>query len=372
MGILIGPRLCLLLFVAGLLGGCGGSSAIRGNLTYDLRPKEERALVYWPPTADVPRYRYLGELVGEPNFEDGRERSTNVVMSTLQWVAGVFEKKPQVLMQRPQQGVTGNSGRVYVIDSGRNVVFVFDPSAPAEQKSDQGKGQMLMWEFADSRTRFQGLIAVTAAWGDHIAVSDATLGVVVRLDKDGAPAGLIGLGQLKRPTGIAFDPARQLLFVSDTKANDIKVFDATGRLVNTIGSGGERPGEFNAPTHLAFAKGRLYVADTLNSRVQVFDADGRYQRQLGERGLYVGNLARPKGIAVGDDGIVYVIESYYGHLLVYTEKGEFLMGINGSGLKDGGFVLPSGVWTDKLGRVFVADMFNGRVVVFQFLGHDGG
>ena len=101
----------------------------------------------------------------------------------------------------------------------------------------------------------------------------------------------------------------------------------------------------------------------------MFDTEGKRVSGFGERGLYVGNLTRPKGVAVDDaTGIVYVIESYFAHLLTYSEKGEFLLGINGSGLPGGEFLLPSGVWTDHQGRLFVADMFNGRVVVFQFLG----
>ena len=95
-------------------------------------------------------------------------------------------------------------------------------------------------------------------------------------------------------------------------------------------------------------------------------------RGFGERGLYVGNLMRPKGIALGDGAITYVVESYHGHLLAFNQQDELLLDITGSGLKGGEFQLPSGVWTDKRGRIFVADMFNGRIVVFQFISPSGG
>jgi len=367
-------RLCLplALLLVGALSGCGGSNAIRGQLTYDLRPEAQRSLVFWPPNAEVPRYRYLGELVGEHNFVDVGGGDRNPVVSTLRWWAGVDEINNPRLLRRPQHGAVGDNGRVYVVDTGRNALFVFDPRAPKEEESDRGAGQLLTWEHADARTRFQGPVAVATVWKGDVAVSDAALGFVARLDATGAPVARIGAGQLKRPTGLAFDAARGFLFVADTAAHDIKVYDETGQLVNTFGSPGQSAGEFNAPTHLAFAGGFLYVSDTLNSRVQVFDADGRYLRHFGERGIQIGHLARPKGVAVGEGGVVYVVESYFSHLLAYTEKNELLIGINGSGLKDGTFLLPAGVWTDSHGRVFVADMFNGRVVVFQFLGHDGG
>lgn len=362
---------CLGVALAALaLGGCGGIDSIRGQLTYDLRAPGARSLVVWPPKADVPRYRYIGELVGQSNFVDQREKSRNPVIVTLEWVAGVNEKsRNELTLERPQHGTVSDKGRVYVVDAGRNAIVVFDPNAAQAEESERGTGLMSIWPLADARTRFQGPVAVTTVWGGDIAVSDAALGFVARLDDAGVPTGKIGAEHLLRPTGLAFDPARGLLYVADTVDNNIKVYDEAGRRVRTIGAAGEGPGQFNAPTHLAFADGKLYVSDTLNSRVQVLDAEGRHLRSFGQRGLYVGHLTRPKGIAVGD-GVVYVVESYYGHLLTYGAGGEFLMGINGSGLDKGEFLLPSGVWTDKQGRVFVADMFNRRVVVFQFLGHD--
>lgn len=361
-------RLVITLLLACLLSACAGTDVVRGRLVYDLRPEGRRSLVLWPPGDDMPRYRYLGELIGEPNFVDVSDKSLTPVVTALKWIAGVFETPATQLLQRPQDGTVSDKGRIYVVDAGRKAVVVFDPRAPEEEKSDRGEGQMLVWEFADARTRFEGPVSVAMVWGGDIAVSDSRLGLVARLDEAGRPVGWIGGNELQRPTGLAFDPVRGLLFVADTVAGNVKVYDSAGKIARVIGGPGDGPGQFNAPTYLAFAGGHLYVSDTLNSRIQIFDADGRHVGGFGERGLFVGNLARPKGIAAGEGGVIYVIESYYNHLLAYNERGDFLLGINGSGLKNGGFLLPSSVWTDKQGRVFVADMFNGRIVVFQFLG----
>lgn len=363
-------RFILGFIVIGLLCGCGGSNTIRGEFTQDLRAEDQRTLVVWPHESEVPRYRYLGELVGEPNFVDSGRDKRPPVVAALQWLAGVNEKVSPVVLHRPQHGTVDDKGRIYVADAGRNAVFVFDPTAPADEESDRGAGRLLVWNYATPRTRFQGPVAVASVWGGDIAVSDSALGIVARINQSGIPVAQIGAGKVKRPTGLAFDAARGLLFVADTAANDVKVFDEGGTLINVVGSPGEGSGKFNAPTHLAYADGHLYVSDTLNNRVQVFDSEGSYLFQFGDRGLNVGDLARPKGIAVGSGGVVYVIESYFGYLLAYSHSGEFLIGINGSGLQGGQFLLPAGVWTDKDGRVFVADMLNGRVVVFQFLGHD--
>lgn len=367
-------RLNILAVIVALLSGCATDQGVRGRLKYDTRQVGPRDMTLIPHPPDIPRYRYLGELVGESNFEDISDKSLNSTINILKWLAGVSERKTPILMQRPHHGTVGDNGRVYVVDAGRNAVIVFDqkaPLAPDEEVSERGEGQMLIWEFADARNRFQGPVAIATVWNGDIAVSDAILGVVARLNKKGEPVGMLGADNLQRPTGLAFDPVRGLLFVADRLDNSIKVFDATGKIVNTFGSAGDGPGELNAPTHLAFSGGRLYVSDTLNSRVQIFDGDGRWIRQFGQRGVFVGNMTRPKGVAVGEGGIIYVVESFFAHLLAYNEQDEFMLGISSSGLKGGEFLLPSGVWADKSGRVFVADMFNARVVVFQYLGGDG-
>ena len=237
-------------------------------------------------------------------------------------------------------------------------MFVFDEKA----------GELLLWEQADAARRFLAPAGV-ALGGERVFVSDAELGAVFVLDRQGEPRSVIGARQLKRPTGLVRDAASGRLFVADTYAHDIKVFDDRGALVATWGQRGSAAGEFNFPSHLALAGGELYVTDTLNNRVQVLrSSDGAFVRQFGTRGLTLGQMVRPKGVGVDAEGNVYVVESLYDSLLVYSPRGEFLMPIGGTGKATGRFYLPSGVWVDGKNRVHIADMFNGRVVLFQFLG----
>ena len=199
-------------------------------------------------------------------------------------------------------------------------------------------------------------------------MADADIGYVIRLDGDGNPNGSLGRDVLQRPTGLGRDPVAREIFVADSAAHDVKVFDEQGTLLRTLGRRGVAPGEFNGPTHLSFADGRLYVTDTLNARVQVLSPAGEPLGAVGQRGLFVGNLVRPKGVVTDRDGHIYVIESYFDHLLIYDDTGRLLLPVGGSGSGVGRFFLPSGAWSDDSDRIFVADMFNGRVVVMQYLG----
>lgn len=334
-------------------------------LHFGMEDAPEGRRLMWPQAPEVPRFMYAGQLLGEVNFRSAPAEANGVAGLLRRLVALVIGEQPPTVLQRPQSGTVDGMGRILVTDASRQAVFVFDPVA----------GEMLVWDKADGLANFIAPIGITSGANGQILVADAQLGIVARLDSRGNPGRAIGRDVLKRPTGLAYDAVRKRIFVADTYAHDIKVFDDDGQLLKVIGRHGEGAGEFNFPTFLAFARGELYVTDSMNSRIQVFaDGGDRLRLSFGRRGLYVGNLVRPKGLTVDSDGNIYVVESYHDHLLVFNRDGNFLMAIGGLGQETGSFYLPAGAWVDSRNRVFVADMFNGRVVVFQYLetGGDGG
>jgi len=353
---LAGAMLCALALGV-LLAGCASAPRV---LRFDTESAPDAKRIVWPPPPEVPRYAWAGQLLGEANFQRQGEQSGGAG-NFLRWLAGVIvgETQQPVRVQRPQAGAIDAAGRIYVTDAGNSAVFVFDAVA----------GELVVWDKAEPRANFLSPVGIAVGPGGDILVADSRLGIVARLDASGNPRRSIGRGTLKRPTGLAYDPQGKRIYVCDTAAHDIKVFDDGGRLVKTIGRRGDGDGEFNFPTYLAFARGELYVTDTMNSRIQVLsDAGAVVKLHFGTRGTSVGNLVRPKGVAVDSEGNIYVVESYYDHLLVFSPRGELLLAFDGSRQGIGKFDLPAGVWVDAGNRVFVADMLNGRIPVFQFLG----
>ena len=339
-----------------LLGGCAD---IKYTLRLDPEQRTQATAKVWPPAPDIPRYRYVGQLLGEENLVSEEANRRNMGIKVFHWLVGLFDGGDgKITLKRPQSGTVDANGRIYVTDISNHAVFVFDQAA----------GKLLVWEQAQATRRFVTPIGIVMGAGGQVLVADAELGEVFRLDPDGKPLGSFGKGRLNRPTGLARDAKRGRIYVADTHAHDIKVFDDAGQWLETLSSHGESEGELNFPTHLAFQGDKLYVADTMNARVQIFDPQGKLQASLGKRGLYYGDLTRPKGVTVDANGNIYVVESFYDNILVFDAQGNFLMPIGGTGKEVGQFYLPSGLWSDSRGRIYVADMFNGRIVIFEFLG----
>ncbi len=337
------------------MAGCADNHLVMNiaDTGQDVAPK------VWPAPPDEPRYRYVGELTGEDNFRPDNWANQSSATKLFNWLVGLTGLNSQPLvLQRPQSGMVDAEGRIYVTDIGRGAVFVFDKPA----------GKLEVWETARGNSRFVSPIGIAQGARDEILVADSELGSVFRLDKKGNLLGEFGHDILERPTGLARDAKRGRVYVADTRAHDLKVFDDDGKLINVIGQRGEGDGEFNFPTYLAFVEDKLYVTDTLNSRIQIFDEDGNFIAKFGKLGLNVGNLVRPKGVALDSFGNIYVIESLYDNMLVFDNDGRSLLALGGSGKGIGEFYLPSGIWIDNHDQVYIADMYNGRITVLQFLG----
>lgn len=134
----------------------------------------------------------------------------------------------------------------------------------------------------------------------------------------GAEAGLVpevSIGELDGPEEYLFGRIGSLavdgdrnVYVFDTQANHVRVFDPAGAYLATFGREGEGPGEFaRAETIAVLPDGRLVVRDPGNMRVQVFDpASGGTE----EWPYNSGNTYRPgHGLPTDTRGRTYLLTS---------------------------------------------------------------
>ncbi len=348
-------RQCATIVVLLFLTGCAQT---KYRFEYHKPITNPGADIVWPQEPDIPRYQFVGDIRGENNFKE-IEGSAGIIRQGANWLGRlIFGEEAPRLLYRPQSGaIDSKNQRLYITDVGLKAVYVFDLV----------NGNVDVWEGISSDQHFIAPIAITLISEERLLVTDSELGLIAQFDKEGNYQKQFGDKKLIRPTGITYDAAHKRVFIADSAAHSVEVFAEEGKWLFTIGGKGEVDGKLNSPTFLTFAKNKLFVADTLNARVQSFDFDGKWLSSFGRRGMSVGDLPRPKGIAVDSEGHIYVVESYYDFLLVFNEQGQGLLPIGGTGKKPGQFYLPTGVWVDDTDKVYVADMFNSRVSVFQYL-----
>lgn len=128
--------------------------------------------------------------------------------------------------------------------------------------------------------------------------------------------------------------------------------------------------EFNMPTDILVApNGDLVVLDAGNFRIQILDRDGRFIRQWGEVGDSLGQLARPRGLAMDPDGLIYVSDGFFSNIQVYTPQGRLLLPMGEHSLEVGAghYALIAGLAVDETSRLYVLDQFFKKIEVIRKL-----
>jgi DNA-binding beta-propeller fold protein YncE len=268
------------------------------------------------------------------------------------------------MVVRPYSIAVDSHGRAIVTDPGAAGVHIFDFEHHRYkfiERRENEKDAMLAPQ----------CVALDAR--DNIYVTDSESGKIFVFDAEGKYRHAIGSlkggeGYFKRPTGIAVDSAAQRIYVTDTLRDKIYVMDMQGSVLQTIGKHGKEQGEFYYPTELHIDHDNLLVVDAMNFRVQWFGRTGVAERMMGQIGDSVGQMFRPKGVAVDSEDHVYVVDGLSGMVQVFDREGRLLYYFGKRGTALGEFQLPSGVFIDHNDRVFVVDSFNRRVQVFDYHG----
>jgi DNA-binding beta-propeller fold protein YncE len=323
------------------LDGCAAGGAVRLEAP---RPVGEELV--WPAPPDQARIRHVRSFASTEDL--GFRRS--IVGRVLDFVRG---RDRTQRLQHPYGIAVTVDERIYVVDS----------AAKGVHEYDLPRGR---YRFLDG-DGFGNPIGVAVDRRGRILVSDSEAGAIVVLDEGGDEVDRITSG-LQRPTGIAIHPTTEDLYVVDTEAHSVVVFDRDGNRTASFGRRGAGLGELNYPTLIAIGPdGQVYVSDSLNFRIQVFTEGGVPVRTFGGLGDAVGEFARPKGLGVDADGRVFVVEGLYDVVNVFDAQGRLLLTFGAAGRADGAFWLATGLAIDERGRVFISDSYNGRVQVFQVL-----
>jgi len=87
---------------------------------------------------------------------------------------------------------------------------------------------------------------------------------------------------LSNPAAVLYEPRAVMaapsgsIFVADAGTVDIKMFDADGNYVKTLGKEGQGPGEFGFISDVAIAGDTLVVEDSRNARFSIWTLDGEH------------------------------------------------------------------------------------------------
>ncbi len=275
---------------------------------------------------------------------------------------GLHESFSRKLKKVLAGGDDRHMSRPYAIALSHSMVAVADPGA-AEVHLYNTKNKTYRKLDRVGKIKLRSPIGL-AFVGDKLAIADSGLHKVFMLDRRFKL--LRTIEGFQRPTSLTYDPIGQRLYAADTLAHTVLVFDQDGEPLFRIGERGKHDGQFNFPSHLAFADDHLLVTDTMNFRIQSFSSEGNHLSTFGKHGDGSGHFAQPKGVAVDSDGHIYVVDALKNQVQIFSKQGVFLLAFGGSGTQLGTFQIPTGIAVLE-DLIYVADSYNQRVQVFRYL-----
>jgi len=307
--------------------------------------------IVWPPAPSSARIAFVSSIYSAQDL--------GIKTGFFQKLKALIFGTQREILNKPIAIAADKEGVIYVCDSGEASLKIFKPKEKLYQKITKINNEELIYP-----------VGVAVADDGSIFISDSTLRKVFCLDKKARYKFTIGLdGRFLRPTGLAIASGK--LYVVDTQAHKVLIFDLMGNFILEFGARGKGEGEFNYPTSIAIDnQNKIYIVDTMNCRVQVFDQQNKFLYSLGQSGDTSGSFARPKGVAVDTQGHIYVTDGIFDNIQIFNQKREFLLAVGGSGHKDGEFWIPSGITIDDDNYIYVADSYNQRIQVFRYIGSE--
>lgn len=198
---------------------------------------------------------------------------------------------------------------VYVVDSMLHKVCVF---------TKDGK-----YKFSFGHDRLKRPTGI-AYWpdGGKIFISDTGRHVIEVFDTNGRFENTIGSrggmpGAFNFPTHLWVDKGGKL-YVSDTLNYRVQIFSPEGKYLKMFGEHGDGPGYFAHPSGVATDNfGHIYVVDRQFENIQIFDDDGQVLMSWGEEGSGVGEFWLPGGMYIDGRNRIYVADSFNKRIQVF-------------------------------------------------------
>lgn len=322
------PFACIGLFALILIltHGCGPSGQ-----TAKTEPgkavKSAGDYVFYPPLPNTPRFQYLTTFSNSKDIQKNQSKF-------FKFVAGDEQEKPKDIAKA--YGVDALDGVIYVCDISGKAVVTLDLKKQAFGFLGTKGGGRLSKPVNLKIDKENRLVYVADIGRKQVLVYSLPDGRYIRA---------YGKQGDFDPSDVDFSADK--VFVCDVKGHQVHVLDKdSGETLYKIGKPGSAEGELFHPSNICIKNDTLYVSETNNFRVQLFTLEGKSIGTIGSIGDRPGNFSRPKGIDVDDDGRLYVVDAAFGNVQVFNNQHKLLLFMFGAGPGKENIHLPAGVAVD--------------------------
>ena len=196
----------------------------------------------------------------------------------------------------------------------------------------------------------------------RVFVSDTAAATVYVYDLVNYKIRTLGEGVFVKPVGLAVD-ADGTVYVADGFKNKVLVFDSNEKPLFSIAG-------FGRPVGIAVDDrlGRIYVSDVKKHNIQVFDKKGGALFTIGERGFGEGEFNFPLDVEVAPDGSVVVLDAMNARIQIFDQSGKFISKFGRRGSSPDSFGRVKGLGVDTEGHIYISDAGSKNIKIYDMEG----
>jgi DNA-binding beta-propeller fold protein YncE len=268
---------------------------------------------------------------------------------------------------QPADVAVDAEGNLYVVDTLNHRVQKFTPEGGVTMFGEVGSDP---GQFANPRSRDyevdDGPWGIGIGADGNVYVADTWNHRVQKFGPDLEFDLEFGAGDLFGPRDIAIDPDGNVLVV-DTGNKRIVKYTSDGVLVESFGTPGDGPAQFDEPSSISLApNGDIYVADYWNQRIQHFNAEFQYVDQIEISSWGSQGITDRAYVAAADDNIVLATDPANGQILVFQRTADQEPTWEQLAAwripTDVGTTRPVGITVNAQGQVYISDSIASQVV----------
>ena len=174
-----------------------------------------------------------------------------------------------------------------------------------------------------------------------------------------------GPGQFNCSKGVAVDDDGNIL-VADSRNHRIQKFTSNNKHITSMGCHGSNHLQFIIPISVAISPitKKIAISEWNNCRIQILNPDLTFHSSVGSKGSGNGQFNGPHDTAFDSAGNMYVSDANNHRIQVFNPEGQFLRQFGNGGKGDGALYFLTGISIASDDTVYVAEGDNHCVSVF--------
>jgi len=181
----------------------------------------------------------------------------------------------------------------------------------------------------------------------YLYVADVGRQEIVVFDDKGKYVRCFGEKEKFKPTDVVV--YQDKIFVANTASSKINVYsaDSTNKLLYTFPEvDPTNQASLGIPANIAVEGDRVYAADFGYSMIKRYTIDGKFIDTIGSRGDRPGQFSKLKGIAVDRESNIYAVDAGFDHVQIFNKDGKLLLVIGGHYQGPGDLIIPAKAMID--------------------------